>query len=226
MKMIDFNGIPLFLNRRAGTRRISLRLNKNGDAVVTFPFFCSQNTVFDFVRCHQTWIANHRREKLVKKTFTDGLMIEILGQSLYITHQTTGHNHTHIEGNRLIVSGEASFIHRRVRDFIKQETLLYIQQKAQTFAAHLNEHVGHIRLKDTVSRWGSCSSDGNLNFSWRLALAPTYVLDYIIAHEVAHLKHLNHSNAFWKTVATFGTAQAAAEIWLRKNGSELQKWQR
>lgn len=213
------------MNRRAGTRRISLRLNKNGDPVVTFPFFCPQSTALDFVRRHRTWISEHRREKTEKKTFADRLTFEMLGQSLLITHRPHEHGRTYVEGGRLIVSGDAAFVHRRVRDFIKRETALYIRQKADNYARQIGKRVGRVRLKDTVSRWGSCSGEGNLNFSWKLALAPTYVLDYIIAHEVAHLKHLNHSDAFWQTVAGFGTAQASAEIWLRKNGSSLQKWQ-
>ena len=90
-------------------------------------------------------------------------------------------------------------------------------------AAHLGVRVRKITLRDTTSRWGSCTSSGKLNFSWRLIMAPPFVLDYLAAHEVAHLQHGNHSLAFWKTVGSLSKDVAAAESWLRTHGMGLHR---
>ncbi|MGN1063532.1 MAG: M48 family metallopeptidase, partial [Alphaproteobacteria bacterium] len=113
----------------------------------------------------------------------------------------------------------------RVRDFIKRTAYEYIQAKALKMAAELGKCPTKITLRDTSSRWGSCSSDKHLSFCWKLALAPDYVLDYIIAHEVSHLCEMNHSPSFWATVGRLNVRQADAQIWLRKNGTELQAWE-
>lgn len=223
MKTILVDGLNLFLNRRAGTRHIKLRLNKNADPIVTFPFFCSEKTVLNFVKEHREWINTHREKIPTPKKFHEGVTFDLFGSPITVKH-TDKHCATHINGNILIVSGKQDFVHRRVRDFIKKIALIHIQEKATLFAQRIDCHINTVRLKDTTSRWGSCSSSGNLNFSWRLALAPIYVSDYIIAHEVAHLKYLNHSPDFWRTVALFNTDQASAEIWLRKNGPSLHAW--
>ena len=91
------------------------------------------------------------------------------------------------------------------------------------FSKIIDRKINKVTLKDMTSRWGSCSSAGNLNFCFKLAFAPLFVVDYLIAHEVAHLKEMNHSNAFWETVALMNTEQAKAQSWLRKNGSDLMK---
>lgn len=223
MKTIVFDGLTLFLNRRAGTHHIKLRLNKNGDPVVTFPFFCSEKRAIEFVKKHREWIHIQQKNIPSPQKFHKGVTFELFGHPVTIKCSDK-HCVTHIEDNVLIVSGKTDFVHRRVRDFIKKNALLYFNQKAHDFADRIGCKINTVRLKDTSSRWGSCSSTGNLNFSWRLALAPVYVSDYIIAHEVAHLKQLNHGPDFWKTVALFETDQASAEIWLRKNGHTLHTW--
>ncbi|MBO7258282.1 MAG: M48 family metallopeptidase, partial [Alphaproteobacteria bacterium] len=129
---------------------------------------------------------------------------------------------THIHKDRLLVFGDEHFIHRRVQDFIKKQTALYIDEKAQELATRLGVKINKITMKDTTSRWGSCSGKNNLNFCWRLGLAPLYVLDYIIAHEVAHLREMNHGPQFWKIVSEIDDNRASAEIWLRRNGHTLR----
>ena len=90
-------------------------------------------------------------------------------------------------------------------------------------AAHLGVRVRKITLRDTASRWGSCTSSGGLNFSWRLIMAVPFVLDYLAAHEVAHLLHMNHSPAFWKAVGSLSKDVSAAESWLKAHGTGLHR---
>ena len=121
-----------------------------------------------------------------------------------------------------MVGGETDFVNRRVLDFVKRETAAYIDEKARKMAAQIGKKVNRITMKDTSSRWGSCSGKGNLNFCWRLGLAPVFVLDYIIAHEVAHLQEMNHSLRFWRVVSELCSCRSEAEIWLRRHGQSLR----
>lgn len=92
------------------------------------------------------------------------------------------------------------------------------------FAAALDRAPGRITLRDTRSRWGSCSSEGNLMFSWRLIMAPQRVLDYVAAHEVAHLMHMDHSPAFWSTVEDLFPDHRPERDWLRREGASLHRY--
>jgi len=121
----------------------------------------------------------------------------------------------------ICVSSEACFVSRRIHDFLVREARRDLEAAVARHAAHLGVRVRKITLRDTTSRWGSCTSSGELNFSWRLIMAPPFVLDYLAAHEVAHLRHMNHSPAFWKTVGSLSKDVAAAESWLRTHGMGL-----
>ena len=95
------------------------------------------------------------------------------------------------------------------------------------FARHtlaLGKPHGRIAVRDTRSRWGSCSSKGTLSFSWRLVLAPPFVLDYLVAHEVAHLAHMNHSAAFWALARRLAPRMPEAELWLKVHGPVLHRY--
>ena len=117
------------------------------------------------------------------------------------------------------------FLHRRICDFIKKqsqkELLLLSQQKASL----INKKVNNVTLKDTKSRWGSCSSLSNINYNWRIALAPDYVIDYLVSHEVSHLKHQDHSRNFWQCVKNLCPKCAEGRLWLKQKGKELYQYQ-
>ena len=113
---------------------------------------------------------------------------------------------------------------RRLNDWLRKEAKIIIQPKAIGMATKLNRKVGRITIRDTKSRWGSCTPSGNLSFCWRLILTPEWVLDYVIAHEVSHLRHLNHGPEFWQTVNSFNVRVDAARVWLNKNAEQLQRY--
>ena len=191
----------------------------------TFFHFLILILILKFVQENLIWIKNQIDKIPTKKKFNHGETIEILGQPVIIIHNPNSKQGCHIHAEQLIVSGDKTHIHRRIRDFIKHIAYIHIQKKALDMAKRLGEKPTRITLKDTSSRWGSCSSTKHLSFCWKLALAPEFVLDYIIAHEVSHLKEMNHSNQFWETVGTLGVRRADAQIWLRKHGAELQAWE-
>jgi predicted metal-dependent hydrolase len=118
----------------------------------------------------------------------------------------------------LCVAGDSEFIDRRVHDFLKREARRALTD-ASSYADVLGVKVKRITIRDQSNRWGSCTSAGALSFSWRLILAPPYVLDYLAAHEVAHLVEMNHSARFWKVVAKICPAtRNAPKRWLDTHG--------
>ncbi|WP_254453309.1 M48 family metallopeptidase [Siccirubricoccus sp. G192] len=126
-----------------------------------------------------------------------------------------------LEPGAIVVSGEAEAVPRQVGEFLRGEARRRIQVLSAGHAALLGVKPRALRLKDTRSRWGSCAPDGTLAFSWRLVMAPDWVLDYVVAHEVAHLRELNHSSRFWAHVARLTPHRDAAVEWLRTNGPML-----
>ncbi len=128
------------------------------------------------------------------------------------------------DGPLLCVAGEAPYVPRRVADFLRREAKRDLEAAVARHARRLGVSPRRITLRDTSSRWGSCSTQGNLNFSWRLILAPPYVLDYLAAHEVAHILHMNHSPIFWKLTNRLFPETDRAEAWLKTHGSGLHRF--
>ena len=124
----------------------------------------------------------------------------------------------------LCVAGERAHVARRVRDFLKREARCDLEAAVLHYTCALNLPTRAVGLRDTTSRWGSCSSEGSLNFSWRLILAPAYVLDYLAAHEVCHLVELNHSPRFWRLVKRLYPPFEHAKTWLDVHGADLHRY--
>jgi predicted metal-dependent hydrolase len=127
-------------------------------------------------------------------------------------------------GPLICVSGERPHVARRVTDFLKREARKDLEAAVARHSKQLGVKPRRMVLRDTVSRWGSCSSTGGLNFSWRLILAPPFVLDYLAAHEVAHIVHMNHSALFWKLARRLHPGTDRAEIWLKVHGASLHRF--
>lgn len=225
MKNLNLTDLDIKIVKSARSKSLRLKIDRDGNVILSMPKWVSKRIGLKFIQNNLEWIQNQQSKVIPLKQFKDNMTIEILGQSIIICHNAESKGATKIENGYLFVSGQEAHLHRRVRDFIKRLTLPYIQEKSIEMAKKLGEKPLHITLKDTSSRWGSCSSKKHLNFCWKLALSPKYVLDYIIAHEVSHLKEMNHGDKFWATVASLGVQRANAEIWLRKYGSELQAWE-
>ena len=117
-------------------------------------------------------------------------------------------------------------MHRRVSDFFKREARRDLEAAVARHTVALGLPARGVGLRDPVSRWGSCSATGSLNFSWRLVMAPPFVLDYLAAHEVAHLVHLDHSPRFWALTRSLSSDVDRAEAWLTRQGAQLHKYGR
>ena len=129
-----------------------------------------------------------------------------------------------LEGRTLVLPGPAAQVGPRVAGFLREAARRACLAATERHAAALGARVGRISLRDPRGRWGSCNATGDLMYSWRLALAPAAVLDYVVAHEVAHLVEMNHSPRFWAVVRRLCPGHDVPRAWLRRHGAELHAW--
>jgi predicted metal-dependent hydrolase len=122
------------------------------------------------------------------------------------------------------VSGQEPHVSRRVLEYLKRQAKRDLETAVARYAVLLGKPIPKVTLRDTTSRWGSCSAKGSLSFSWRLILAPPFVLDYLAAHEMAHLVHMNHSARFWKLTRKLSSDTDRAEGWLKTHGASLHRF--
>jgi predicted metal-dependent hydrolase len=221
------------LRRIASARRFTLRVRAaTQDVVLTMPARGSLSEAKSFATKHAAWIGAKLHQLPKKIPLKPGGLVPLRGTLHLITHCPANRRGIWLEGGTpsqgsmplLCVSTEAAFVPRRVRDFLIKEALRDIKAAVESHTSKLGVAHRKITLRDTTSRWGSCSSSGSLSFSWRLILAPHFVLDYLAAHEVAHLLHMNHSAKFWTTVARLTADTARAEAWLKAYGSGLLRF--
>ena len=221
---LDGQIIPVTLRWNAQAKRLILRLNPKEDGlIVTLPQGVSAKAGLEMAKRHKVWIANQFMRQSPAIPFEDGAIITVRGKPHTLRHKPEARGTVWQEGNEIHVAGQTDFFQRRLTDWLKKQAKEDITPQAHTMAAQLGKKVKRISVRDTVSRWGSCSSNGNLSFNWRLIFAPPHILTYVVAHEVSHLRHMDHSASFWETVACFDVDAKGARRWLKQNGSELQK---
>jgi predicted metal-dependent hydrolase len=218
------------LRRRSTAKRITLRVsNATGDVVLTVPERTDLRVAQRFVDSHGDWIV-HRLAKVPKRVeFRPGATVPLRGQGHKIVHwsgiRAPTQAMTAPTGEPIIaVAGDRPHLPRRIRDFLEAEAKRDLTAAVRRHTAKLGVEAKRITVRDTTSRWGSCSATGALSFSWRLILAPPFVLDYLAAHEVAHLRELNHSHRFWRLVHQLCPRTEEAERWLKRHGSELHRF--
>ena len=217
--------VPLELRRHPRARRISLRLNKAGDGIVlVLPQRTPIREALAFAERNGDWILGKLEAVPARVPFAAGAVIPLLGVDHVVEHDARARRGVWRGAGTITVSGQAEHLPRRLGDFLKREARQEISRRARDKAARIDQRVGRISLRDPRSRWGSCSSKGDLSFSWRLILTPDYVVDYVVAHEVAHLVELNHSKRFWKLTAGLTAEMERAKDWLRREGSQVHRY--
>jgi predicted metal-dependent hydrolase len=217
------------LKRLATSRRFTLRVRAaSRDVLLTMPARSSLKSARDFAERHAAWIGARLARLPQPVAFRHGAVTLLRGVEHRIDHRPNERGVVWIEasaeGPLLCVSGDAPHIARRIGDYLKREARRDLEAAVARHAQRLGVAPRRIALRDTSSRWGSCSSNGSLNFSWRLILAPPYVLDYLAAHEVAHIQHMNHSPMFWRITKMLFPDTERAEAWLKTNGSSLHRF--
>jgi hypothetical protein len=216
--------VKVRLNPKA--RRIVMRVNPTtGDVVVTAPSRGGMAPALAFVRGETQWISRQLQHLPKQVALMPGAVVPFLGVAHPVRHaQLRGPAPVWRDQGALLVSGRMEHAPRRLTDFFKREARTLLSARAMEYAARLGVRPGRVTVRDTKSRWGSCSQNGSLSFSWRLILAPEFVRDYVVAHEVAHLKEMNHSPRFWAQVKLLSPDMVRARQWLRDNGRTLLRY--
>ncbi|MCL2338623.1 MAG: M48 family metallopeptidase [Proteobacteria bacterium] len=224
--------IPITITVRSDARNIILRPQTmpTRALAITVPRWTSAARVREFIEEKRRWLNRIYAAAPVKTPVRDGDVIVVFGREVLIRHDPAGRygvKYTAGTGDdksrTMHVCGGAEFLERRLRDEIKAQFLKQVKKEiAKTPAAF---HPKNIAVRDTSSRWGSCSSSGTISFSWRLAFAPPEVMRYVIMHELAHKKHMDHSPKFWRQVSElYGPGVERAKLWLSNHGQELHKY--
>jgi predicted metal-dependent hydrolase len=222
---VDGRQITLAVRRSARARRIGLRIDPvRSNAELIVPRRVGLAEALRFADGKRAWIAQRLAALPETVQFADGVAIPVGGETLTIRHRADGRGPVHRDGDALLVSGAAEHHGRRVRDWLKAHARAVLAARSHALAARIGRRVTGIRLGDPKSRWGSCSPDGGLAYSWRLILAPPDVLEYVVAHEVAHLQELNHSRRFWRLVGDLVPDVDGPRAWLRRNGTRLLRY--
>lgn len=213
---------PVRWCRSTRARRVSIRIDpRAGHVVVTLPMRAARRAGMALLTTHADWVMQRLEALAPPVELVAGAEVMIGGMPHTIRHDPAARGGAFLDGASIIVSGQPEFLARRVKDLLRTEGKRRIAALAEGHAATLGVKIRAIRIKDTRSRWGSCAPDATLAFSWRLVMAPDWVLDYVVAHEVAHLRELNHSPRFWAHVESLTPNRDAAQDWLRENGPTL-----
>ncbi len=212
--------VDVVLRRSARATRFSLRVSRlDGKVTLSVPLRSSEKDAMAFLRAQEEWLRNalSRLPKTALVTFGSQLMVE--GDALILA-QGGGRSLT-VDGPHLRVPGDPAAAGARVQAWLKALARDRLVAASDHYAAQIGRKVTRVTLRDTRSRWGSCTSDGALMYSWRLIMAPPSVLRYVAAHEVAHLVEMNHSPRFWAVVDRLYPGWQAQRNWLHRHGGAL-----
>lgn len=222
---IDGRTLSVSVKVHPRARRMTLRVDRGrGQVSLTLPPGVAMEEGLRFVSRQRRWLRMRLAELPERIPFADGTVLPILGEDHVIRHCPEERCAVRREAGAIRVSGRREHMARRVTDFLKAEARREIVPRVHAFAKEVGRPPGRIMLRDTRSRWGSCSAQGHLNFSWRLIFAPEPVLDYVVAHEVAHLRHLNHGPQFWALVGELVDDVSDRRRWLREQGARLLRY--
>lgn len=225
---LDVGGraVPLRLQVTARARRISLRVSTaDGQVVLVLPSAKDRREGLAFAESRHEWILSHLARLPERVPFADGTVLPLLGRPHRIAHRPHDRvGGVRIDGDELLVSGRTEHVGRRIADFLKQEARRVLTPRAHARAVEVARPVARVSVRDPKSRWGSCSAAGGISFSWRLVMAPEPVLDYVVAHEVAHLVEMNHGRRFWRLVERLCPDHLEQRGWLLRHGRDLHRY--
>ncbi|MEL6089339.1 M48 family metallopeptidase [Bartonella schoenbuchensis] len=222
--------VPLRIREHKHARRFTLRIDADRQGIcLTIPPAMNLNAVQSFLEKHRCWIETHLTHVLISRESSDlkeGATIPLLGVAHIIKHKEGRGVDEIIAGGmeqkpQIIIYSRLEYLPRRIADVLKKQAKIIITPLVEQYAHKVERKVKSIRYKDIKSRWGSCSVDGRLSFSWRLVMAPREIVEYVVAHEVAHLIEMNHRSQFWDLCEKLCPGSKTYHAWLKKNGHTL-----
>lgn len=214
--------IPLVISRNPRARRITLRLDSlSGNVRLVLPKRMALRQGLEFAQQKADWLIEQIDALPERIPFIEGAVIPVLGSDHVIRHLPAARRGVWRDEGVIYVSGRAEHVGRRTTDFLKVEARSLLGKRARTKASAIDRQIKRLTIRHMTSRWGSCGSDGTLCFCWRVILAPEPVVDYVVAHEVAHLRYMNHGPRFWKLVDELTPDAQGARAWLKQRGDSL-----
>lgn len=215
--------IPVVLKKSARARRFSLRIsNADGGVSLTMPKRAAKRDALQFASEQEGWLRRHLGQQPTRIVPVFGGVVMLDGVDVEIAQSDK--RSVVFDQGVLWVPGAQDQIGAKLRGYFKALARDRLAQASEKYAAQVGRRVSRITLRDTRSRWGSCTTDGNLMYSWRLVMAPRDVQEYVAAHEVCHLVEMNHSAAYWGQVAQIFPDYRNQRQWLRDNGAALHRY--
>lgn len=217
--------LPLVIRRHQRAKRICLRYNPTNHAIsLTLPRHTRVSDGLIFLMQKSEWLVETLHDMPSKKQIKPGVVIPLLGKRVRIKHDPEMKRGWMIRDDTLFVSGERDAFSENVTIALRKIASQTLTTLALRYGAMIGRRINRVTVRDTRSRWGSCSSTARLSFSYRLIFAPKEVMEYVVAHEVAHLRHMNHSQAFWNCVESICPDYEAAKDWLKLHGKDLYRF--
>ena len=215
--------VPLVLRKTARARRMTLRVSAvDGQVTLTMPKYASEREALEFAELKADWIRGHLENHQGQTVVDLGMCVPIDGEDRLLVRGDD--NHFHLNQATLLVPTGVSDIGGGVEHWIKSYARKQLTEFVRDYADLIGRRVSAITLRDTRSRWGSCTSLGRIMLSWRLAMAPLWVQSYVAAHEAAHLVEMNHSSDFWDLVEHIYGDHTKARAWLHDRGIDLHRY--
>ena len=223
---LDHPETEVVLRRSARARRLTLTVpHDGGPPRVTAPPKTPLSDIRMFLMRQEDWLAKALQRAPKAALVRPGEKLPVDGRMLTITHRSGPRRPPEIAGEALVVQGgEPAATAKRIEVWLKEKARATLTPIAEDCAEAVGGRIGKITMRDTKGRWGSCSAEGNLNFSWRLAMAPPAVLDYVAAHEAAHLIEMNHGPRFWALVERLRPDWRTQRAWLKREGGALHRY--
>ena len=221
--LIEGKSVPLVVRENPKARRLTIRLcpKGGGEIILTIPLYHSKRQVVGFIEKSKPWLEKQMAKAFSKRPYVEGMVLPIFGRDYELRHKPSQSFRSWWGEDHLLIHAPIEEFSVFVQKSLYQVATQFLTGRTTFYAKRLKKSVNRITLRDTRSRWGSCSANGNISYSWRVIFAPEQVADYLCAHEVAHLVEMNHSPQFWKIVEDFCPDYKNLRHWLRQNGKSL-----
>lgn len=216
---------PLTLVRSARARVLRLRVDpRDGGIRLTVPRRASLRQAYAWAEEQRGWIEAQLAAQPARRRLAPGLVLDVAGAPLALVHTPDARGTRRLD-DRLEIGGDPALFEARALRWLKAEARRVLEAETRALGARIGVSIGRVGVGDPRSRWGSCSANGDIRYSWRLILAPEAVRRGTVAHEVAHRVHMNHGPAFKRLEAELlGACPSAGRDWLRRHGASLHGW--
>lgn len=208
--------------RSAKRSTIGIKIEPDGSITVTAPYLIPRFVINTLLKEKTDWIAQKQQLLLVRKPTDRETGYLYLGKRYEVKLRQNKRTVVELEDKFYIAATNEKYVKNYVTNWYKQQARKVIVERVRLYAKRLDLTYKSVSLMEATTRWGSCSSQKNLNFNWKLIMAPLPVLDYVVTHELAHLVELNHSRAFWETVRKMFPIYREYRTWLKRYGHTLR----